>query len=759
MSHILNEEIVAARRQRAAGLERIHNQTTQLIQVLSSVACSPLSFNKPQALHPLLEDLKQFEARVQRKLNLFRNGMVTICVAGVEKAGKTTMLKQLTGIEYLPTAPERCTSVSSEIVYTEQTPSIDIYYYSAEQLMELVVGLWKHLHDAQGIWEGDPAALAQNPPTTLRELDGCILPDENALNKGVRLKYKGVLKQLIAIQAAHRAQSNSALLGTTETGRPISELKRFVSHRTDSVQNISERQCLVRKVVIHAPFKGGSPALRLCDTPGVDDPNPNARILTIRAIADEADFLVILNCADNPDITDCLATFIGDVERLDQDSPFRSRCSFLINWNKEKDKDGAFANLRKKKVAEEDVFEDIQGPLDVTDECVLKGFMEHVNERLQRELPELDSQMIARMEDDFRSLQSRVRLDIYNAVVSQAPPLPEDCYLSLGNKYADWFKDYFKSLRAGLNKLTSESSILPEICSTNEEIKAILDRADHELVEWLSENANSEKCAYTLASGEVPYDQLLPIISYRMTQTVEELSARIETLSPAIQRQVKGVIVGAMGERIASALLNGNSDADGLSSLSSLMQDSAAKQENETSVCFIADALKEVATLDAQMHYVMRFEMRPCLNILDPFRWLYGRSKDMREHLSSKLGPRQDEDKIACISWLQNAELPSKSASPDEHAQFLYNVTHASFLILKNILTENEGKMQLMVDDFLSQASQTLGTQPSSRDGWFRGLQVYKNRILAEEYAGLEARSQEAKAFKQLQVTLNNALS
>lgn len=757
MSHLLNEEIVAARRQRAAGLERIHLQTSALIDALAQVAGSPLSFNKPQALQPLLEELKTFNGRVQRKLNLFRNGMVTVCVAGTEKAGKTTMLKCLTGIEDLPTAPERCTSVSSEIVYTEQTPAIDIHYYTAAQLLELVVGLWKYLHDAPGIWALSPAALAQNPPTNLRDFSACALPGESALNRESRLKYQSALKQLHAIKNAFLKHSH--LLGNTETGIALSELKRFVSHRTESVQEISDNQCLIRKVVIHAPFKGGSPALRLCDTPGVDDPNPNAQMLTFRAIAEEADFLVVADHAVNPDITESLATFINNVGRLDPDSPLRERIVMLINWKKRLyDADGSKANLRKKKVQEQGIFKDIQGPLDVTEEAELNAFMEHINERLSQELPTLDGQLITRLEDEFRSLQSRVRLEVYDVVVTQAPPLPENYELILHNKYQTWFTSYLDSLRAGLNDLTLHSTELPEIGDIKAKIDAILLDAYDKMDQWVQKNANETICNDLLRALKDPQEQLMPRISYEMTQTVEQLAGCIETISPAIQRQVKSVIVHAMGERIAGALLQGDSDADGLTALSRLMENAAERQENDAAVCFIAASLREFASLDAQMRYVMRFEMRPCLNIVDPFRWLATR----KDSMLSRVLPLLDESDSAqqtCKSWLQNAIRPGAGSAACEHAQFLSFVTQASFFILRSILISHAGQMQTLVDDFLAQASQTLGTQPSSHDGWFRGLQVYKNRILAEDYAGLEARSQEAEAFKQLQATLNNALS
>ncbi|MGN1309378.1 MAG: hypothetical protein ACI4XO_05990, partial [Akkermansia sp.] len=145
---MLQTGIIEKRQQRAEGLARLSEKIKAMSDAMAAVASSPLNFTKPKELGALMTDLRLFAERVNRKRRLFENGMVTICIAGMEKSGKSTMLKQLTGID-LPTAQERCTSVSSDILYTEAEHGwFDVEYYSKEELYNVMASLWGYLHDA-----------------------------------------------------------------------------------------------------------------------------------------------------------------------------------------------------------------------------------------------------------------------------------------------------------------------------------------------------------------------------------------------------------------------------------------------------------------------------------------------------------------------------------------------------------------------------------------------------------------------------------
>ena len=130
MPTLLNQDIVQLRQQKAPQLESMLASAGDLHQVLAQVMSSPLVQRKPIEGTQLLARLATLQEQLTNKVQLFRNGVITVSVAGVEKSGKTTLLKNLTKIKNLPTADERCTSVSCEILFADSPANegLDIIY-------------------------------------------------------------------------------------------------------------------------------------------------------------------------------------------------------------------------------------------------------------------------------------------------------------------------------------------------------------------------------------------------------------------------------------------------------------------------------------------------------------------------------------------------------------------------------------------------------------------------------------------------------
>lgn len=753
---ILHSDIIDKRKERAVKLRELTAAAQTLCNVLSTVENAPLRFSRPVELSPLRKELALFRERAERKLRLFENGLVTICIAGMEKSGKSTMLKMLTGIE-LPTAKERCTSVNSEIQYTENPAEegFDILYYTETELYRVVTGLWKYLHDAEThVWNGSREALAQDTPSSLYAFKELTLPPVSALDENGLLNYEDSLLQLHRIQSCLR--SSSSKLGKEERNHPLSELGLFVSHKTANTAEISDEQCLIRKVIIHASFVNGCPALRLCDTPGVDDPNRNARELAYHTITEEADVLVVAHRpADRPSPTESLTRFINDLKQTDPDAPLRQRTVYFVNWFKGADPDQQAAKLHIEKLQEKHVFEKIYGPCDVMEPGKVAEFLSELNHFIAERLPRMDEALIHKLENEFSSLQSRIRLHVYDELMRQMPPLPAELEQEMNNRYDDWYDDFRHSLICGLDALAQTSS-LPELDAVHAQIHTILENTKTEIVSWLKEHANTGICAQYLSAGNEPALVLLPRLASKMTDAVEQLTLTVETLSPAIQSQVLQVIIHAMGEDTAASLLPGQSDGARLAELQHLMEAAAASQRQDSNVLFVVKALKEFAGLSTQMGYVMRYEMRPGLNLFDHLRWRAERLPRTIERCVAVLA----DDKNGRISsdWLRQAKFPGLSEDAETHFRFIRNVTRTSICILDGILGQHTSRLQQMVDDFLSQASQTLGTQDLCEKGWKRGLAPSKRIILAKDTEKLLKDAQDAEAFRDLQQQLDSAL-
>ena len=113
---LINQEIVERRKGFAQDFKMMQEKAMVLLQQVSIIKQSPLITPKPEKIDILERQLASLCSRLDNKVRLFENGTITIAVAGVEKSGKSTMLKCLTGID-LPTSVERCTAVSCEIMY------------------------------------------------------------------------------------------------------------------------------------------------------------------------------------------------------------------------------------------------------------------------------------------------------------------------------------------------------------------------------------------------------------------------------------------------------------------------------------------------------------------------------------------------------------------------------------------------------------------------------------------------------------------
>lgn len=755
---MLQTGIIEKRQQRAEGLARLSEKIKAMSDAMAAVASSPLNFTKPKELGALMTDLRLFAERVNRKRRLFENGMVTICIAGMEKSGKSTMLKQLTGID-LPTAQERCTSVSSDILYTEaENGWFDVEYYSKEELYNVMASLWGYLHDAPAdAWQGNKLSLTEDTPADLEAFLSSRIPNRDALDPQSILSYESALVQLRAIQTC--LYSSGDKLGRRDDRKPLSELHHFISHKTKTSGNVSEEQCLIRKVTIHSKFENGCAALRLCDTPGVDDPNRNARHLTYRTIMEEADILVVAHRPDNrPDPTVSLARFISDLKKADRDAPLRERTVYFVNWNKGSDPDHSAADIHIEKMSKYNIFRRIYGPCDVMKEGAVADFLKELNGFIATHLPEQDDNLISSLEQEFKSLQSRVRLNIFDDLSRQSPPLPSAIEQQMNNKYEDWFQDtFFRKLVDGLGRL-AESFNLPELSAVHDQIQNILQVTNEEMLGWIKENADEEICEQYSRQGKDPVKEIMPKLAKEMTDRITKLTQTVETLSPAIQTQVLQVIIDAMGAETASALLPGTSDRDRLNALQAKLAESADNQrDSDDSVRKIAEGLKEFATLNAAMGYVMRYEMRPCLNLLDLLRWSAARRQQMVKRCKSLLD--STEQGTQASAWLGRARFPSFGDTAEEQAQFLRFVTGTSLQLLHCVLGAHASQLQMMVDDFLSQASQTLATQAHCEKGWKRGLALYKSTILAQDAASLLSAAKEAEDFRNLLTILANSLN
>ena len=169
---------------------------------------------------------------------------------------------------------------------------------------------------------------------------------------------------------------------------------------------------------------------------------------------------------------------------------------------------------------------------------------------------------------------------------------------------------------------------------------------------------------------------------------------------------------------------------------------------------FITTNLREIAQISMQMRCIMRHELRPALNLMDSFRW----HADRREELVKEISDIVHNE--ACKKWLrEKAMLPGMGATPREHSDFFKLIYSASMEVIDTVLSSNSNKFAKLLEDYMSDASQTLATQTRCANGWRKALQTFNHIILADEWARIAGLSANAKEFtimiEQLEDTLN----
>ncbi|MEG0144129.1 MAG: dynamin family protein [Akkermansia sp.] len=794
MNSLLNEEIVENRKKVAPELKSLRDKATQIVSYLTSLKSSTLAFPRPIQLDPILVSLESLIKRVDNKLKLFENGTITVSIAGVEKSGKTTMLQYLTGIKNLPTDERRCTSVPCEILYTSDNEHIEVSYYTDAELLSTVINpLWKYLQTAPQDESG--SFLLPNIPLDLDSFIHSNLPNIDALPSMTRQSFGDTLERLKVI-IPQGLNQDRALLGTTVSDS-LENLSQYASHVGVTSKSVA-RMALVKKVKIYKKFEGGSDFLRLCDTPGVDDPNPSARSHTFRTIEEETDLLVIANRPGNmPDITEVLANFLSDLSNRDKDSPLRQRSIFFVNWHQAVDPAQELAKYRIQEVQKYEVFDQdsIYGPCDVTDESSMMEFMRYVNQRLSRDLPRQDRGTINKLTDDFNNIKASIRLNICNVLESQAPPLPDQMREILNEEFDVWFEgsavekdpeQHFKGrLKFRLNKLTKDIQSNVGIQKIIQEVNDKYEEYKKRIASDVSENCSVEQCQKLLNTEEDPIAFLMPYLGERFTEIVKELTKVIEDISPLVQKDILRVIHESIKDddafnELCSGIEPKFSDGDKLEQLAKRLKNGKPQDDD---VQFIIDAISEYTEFSSQMRHIMRYELRPALNIWDKFRWQSNRRDHLLDTLIAVIKQDKETNSSAFLnpfntlnvssmrskvstSWLNeyrtkdgDQHFPGKGDPAEVHTKFIKNLADISIEIIGIILSVNSNQIKDLAEDFMAQASQTLGTHLQAMPGWKKALKAQSHIILRGKNKELMQKSQESEQFYSLTKNIKEALN
>ncbi len=777
----LYDEIVRYRIDSSAPLKAKLDQAENMYHALEKVWRSPLVETKPERLGSLMKELQEFINTVRNKYERFSNGLVTVSVAGLEKSGKTTFLKKFTGIEELPTAPQRCTSVACEIICVgaAEQERLVIEYYTREELLKNVKAMLLDMQRyGNSLWAPGRERTWGAMPATVDSFLNYSLPESEDIDPFVRASVcneslgSGTLMQLKAIKQA--LCDHAGKLGAEEE-EDIRNLPRYAQHSTRDNREVSPLQPLIRKISIYKNYSDTMGSLRLCDTPGVDDPNPQAQRRALASIDTDTDLLIIASRpAGKPTVTG-LQGLLVNLKNLDQDAPWRERSLFLINWDKQADPTGEFALIHKSEVLGDKTFDSsrVKGPYDVLyDESARNAFMEEVYQRLREELPIQDKAMMSSLEMRWKDNILSEYYNIVKTLRQQAPPMEEELRDEIYALFDAWFEDtagigkpsdnFMGRLQSAFGKKTREVMQNPKLEEMRNEVRAVLNEEYAKLSDWLDLEASEARCAEHLAQPRSAVEMIMPKLSSRFTEIVRRVVNVVTNISPLVQSEVLSVLRYALGEEIADELCGPSHDSEyrQLEMLQGKMEEAAQSVKRE-SVRFIADQLKEFANLSLQMAYILRHELRPCLNLLNMHHWVDGRRAALVERSCALLATSTEKNAQTDKKWLEEyakKSLPGTGDSVSSHCEFLNNLAYCVCSLLDTLVSSNEGQLAELVEDYIEEACQTLATQTPCRAGWKWGLRHYKHILLREQYAELQRRSADRAAYSEMMKELETVI-
>jgi len=720
----LSQNIVDNRQEKAPLLKEIidacHDLRVKLEDVTSALAQlsethTPDIRKSRQEIIDLIDELYTLQERTDIRYNRFKSGLVTISIAGLEKAGKTTFLRSLTGVEYLPAFDERCTAVCCEIHFSEERSDFDIEFYTESEFMDQVL---RPIIETIAAALPDEFRLSFIPPASASEFINLSLPPTDSLPGGTTaFKLLRDLQQL----RQHFHECRQHLGKAPLYRRPLEDLNEWVSHRqarADAEDSDDEkirgrhlaRVAAAKVCRIYTDFKGGSPHLRWIDTPGVDDPNRRARELTLSTIASETDLLVVASRpGSNPSPNENFHNFWDSVSRQPDEIDLMNRLLFVLNCDRRVDPEGENIKIHRKYLIDAGVPQRLfVGPYQATQEDDAGALMERVNDHLSHNLADQDDRVIQQFESRLKNLQARIRL-LHDTLMTSHPSdtgqqdLENDAFHKWfhwyhGGEDSGFWTDLVEGLDWSARSIEEDARILESEKSLNtifaEEAKGIQERipSPKELEEYLIKHR-----------GESPIPHGMRTISTHFSRLVNRLSNEIQEFGPIMQDELTDVLTNAGLE----PLLTGKTSAE---KMGNLLKNFGSGQTSSP----VIEVLRETLELPQNIKYVLRYELRGAVDFCDPTLW------NEKEQAWSRLADMvtANSGDVERLAKFETGKHPPVSDSREKDHQILKKIAGNAMLGIHAVLNNERYLPRRIADDFMRDCRVRLCFNPESEQEW-----------------------------------------
>jgi hypothetical protein len=749
---MIDPKIVQMRKDAAPKLSKIlkdANQTILALNLLKSAAGAlegtrnDLFKSIDDSCGRLSEICKRSESRLKR----FQAGLISVAVAGIEKSGKTTLLKTLTGIENLPTADDRCTAVCCEIIYSANHNHFDLEFYTDEQYTTCVIHPLIDHYNKKLQEESPSKALAfkiSQRPLTFSEFQSLPLPDPDQLQT---VKSEKVLRDLRKLQ--NEAQIIRQFLNSKpRLEQPLNQLEEWVAKQAE--KSAQAKISTVSRCIIHTRFNGGSENLRLIDTPGVDDPSPLARERTLRTVADDADFLIVATMPVNkPSPTEAFDDFWSSISHMPDEINLMERMLFFLNWNSQ---DINKINIEKHKgylINDNRIPASLFcGPLEAILTADVKRLMDKVNEHLSSNIVSQDQKVISIIENDLKSTFADIRRDVFDRARSLHPGDPDtaDGEFAL---FLNWFsrpteagrgEGFLPELRQAFNDAVSSIPKGAKVQAAQVELDRINSSLSKEIITALPKAEDVRKFRETEAGTPPISHYMQTYLQGPYSRLVNTLSKHVRDFGPIMQGEILAVLKRAgLGN-----LISEDEPRTALQALYGKLVDRAPAACRDNSVL---EAFKEITSLQESLQYVYRYEMRPALNFLNPLMW-QGNKPQAVDGLATMLENNGCGEHAKTLrSYWEKTRLPGIQSPDEEHAKIFADMNAHALAGITSVLKNSRCRFDTIADDLIRDCQYRLTFGAMTEQAWRDLLSPHRPVILGPSITEIRRNSTRIAAF------------
>lgn len=757
---MIDQAIIEARKKAAPALKSIIESCDRCTTALDQLENATSQIDAPS--HQLLEAIRvgkeqlgSIRGRTKKRFDRFESGVITIAIAGIEKSGKTTLLKTLTGIKELPTDESRCTAVPCEIIYDPTRKEFDLEFHTsasyAEEILKSLIDGFNNSLDATEL----DKRIASIPSSC---------SDFAALRLPAASDFLPITMPRTILDVLHNIQTNFPLVRQhldkqKLEGRPLGELNGWVSNPKQSDSVAEAKITTVRRCTIYTEFLGGSPNLRWLDTPGVDDPSPLARERTLRSIDREADLLVVATMPGGcPDFKKEFINFWTSINQLPNEVRLLDRLQILLNQHTEFDPTGKFIVLHRQKLEERGMLSTLfVGPYQATSQEHMASFMDGANRHLAGSLPGQDAFVVDRLHNDFLSALAGIRTNVFDRARKLHPGDPTQSAVE-NRMFKRWFLDvkkdgqtegFWPRMRVGFQTCVEKISEDKRI----QDAEAGLQKIFQEKVGALrAQMPSAEQMARFRRenAGDSPITIAMKVaIQGTYSEIINSLSSHVRAFGPIMQR----IIINLLRDAGLGNMIVEGEEQKAVASLIARLEETPADETTET----VLAGLKDVATLQESLQYVFRYEMRPAVNLFNAMLWSTTKPWEGLANLVAVHGKSAWSDEIK--EFFDKNKMPGIQNTDEEHAAFFAEMNKCAVRGIKSVIESGRCRFATIADDVIRDSQYRLTFSDVSQQAWDTLLDPMKSVILAQELSAIRSQSQKLIAFRNAVDDLGKSLT